>query len=134
MIFWGLVISFARAEDFQGTVLEQGTKIPLSVGVQCGETLGRSDKDGRFLISGICESLWFISPNHYPAEVSIAEFNRNHVAVLQAKMTQEEIIIEEERLPTHSQTYALLTEDLERTPGGFDDSIVTIITRSDSDS
>ena len=123
MIVLSLMIGLASAEELQGMVLEQGTEIPLSVVVQCGETLGRSDINGHFLITGACESLWFISPNHYPAEVSIADFNRNHVAVLQAKMSQEKIIIEEERLPTHSQTYSLLSEDLERTPGGFDDPI-----------
>lgn len=123
MIWFFGGIFFAQAEELQGKVLEQGTDIPLQVQIQCSETIVYADADGGFRINGACETLWFISPNHYPAEVLALELEKKKLVYLQPKITQEEIIIEEERLPTHSQTYSLLAEDLERTPGGFDDPI-----------
>ena len=121
---WIFLISLvARAEELQVKVLEEGTEIPLQVGIQCGEVFGQTDSAGDFQISGECETFWIISSHHYPAEVSLEELKKTRIIYLQPKMTQEEIIIEEERLPTHSQTYSLLAEDLERTPGGFDDPI-----------
>ena len=48
---------------------------------------------------------------------------QHEVDSIQPLKQQETVIIEEKRSPAHAQSYGLDTEDLERTPGGFDDPI-----------
>lgn len=122
MMLWGL-LSVATAQTHRIQFVEVSTELPVVVRVTCEDVTLESGLDGFLELEVLCETISIQSPYHYSVEYGASEFMSMTVIPLQPLKRQETVIIEEKRSPAHAQSYGLGAEDLERTPGGFDDPI-----------
>jgi hypothetical protein len=117
------LIGFAFAETHQVQIVEVGTDLPVVATLYCGPETLQSNVDGFVQLNIECDSVQIRSPHHHDVQYSIEDFLKLTTVPLQPLHQQETVLIEEQRSPAHAQSYGLNTEDLERTPGGFDDPI-----------
>ena len=121
MLLGLLGVAFAQTHRVQ--FVELGTELPVVVRVTCDDVTLTSGLDGYLEMDVLCETIHVQSPYHYSASYAASEFINTTIFPLLPLEQQETVLIEEKRSPTHAQSYGLSTEDLERTPGGFDDPI-----------
>ncbi len=117
------VTSFAVADTHTVQLLEVGTDLPVVAEVRCGEQRIQSTIEGMLTLDISCETIQISSAYHHPLELSASAFQKLSTIPLQPLKQQETVLIEAKRAPAHAQSYGLDTEDLERTPGSFDDPI-----------
>ena len=116
-------IGVAFAQTHRVQFVEFGTELPIVVEVTCNEATQTSGLDGYLELDVACETIYIHSPYHHRIEYDASDFLNMKVIFLTSLKQQETVIIEEKRSPAHAQSYGLDTQDLERTPGGFDDPI-----------
>ena len=122
MIVWGL-LGIALAQTHRIQFLETGTGLPVVVKVTCGDVTMESTPDGFLELDVICDTVYIQSPYHHSATYTAPDFLQLTTVPLRPLQRQETVVIEEQRNPVHARSYGLNTEDLERTPGGYDDPI-----------
>lgn len=116
-------IGLASAEVHQVQLVEVGTELPVVAEVQCGDVIAVSSIEGFLTLDATCDMVYIRSPHHHEVQFSHAKFITLTTIPMQPLKTQEIVLIEETRSPAHAKSYGLDSEDLERTPGGFDDPI-----------
>ena len=121
-MLWGL-LSVVLAQSHRVQLIEAGTDLPVVAQVMCGAVTQESNLDGYVQVDVDCTTVSILSPYHHDVEYPVAAFLQLQTIPLQPLKQQETVLIEEKRSPAHAQSYGLTSEDLERTPGGFDDPI-----------
>ncbi len=125
-MMWWSVLSLALADSHTVQLIEVGTNLPVVAIVECGEQSVQSNLDGVLTINfqeGECETLRIRSDHHHEMLLSAQDFQLMSSIPLRPLKRQETVLIEEQRVPAHAQSYGLDAETMERTPGGFDDPI-----------
>ena len=122
MMLWSL-LSVALAQTHRIQFVEVGTELPVVAQITCGDRTRESGLDGYLEFDLLCDTVYIHSPYHHGVEYAASDLLQLKVIPLQPIKQQETVTVEEERSPAHVQSYGLSTEDLERTPGGYDDPI-----------
>ena len=120
---WFLVgMSVASGQThLSGKIVEISTDLPVSATIMCGDTTITSDLNGHFeIVDPECSELHISSRYHRSKTVKITA---DLVVYLQPLEEQESILVQEDRSVVHGRSYAMQYDELQRTPGGFDDPI-----------